>query len=861
MRTIPKASKVKLTFYKGITIPDILIGIASLALIAMALSSNFSFKFYMVGIILCIAIPMYLLLGGDRLYIQIGYFFKYLFSKKKYDEKSVDSLIPYKKVEDDIVYCKDGSLFSAIEIEPINFELQSEEKQDELIDECYSRVLNSASPDYEWILQKVEMPIIYDDELQSELNRADRIRTMMENGEITENEFIPRCDSIQSRICEIDELNSNENLYPRYFLCLVGISSKTVKETLDRAVEIFSSSGIRSHRLNKKELLTFIKAMNSDDVDPRIELEKIPKPRNVKFRASYTKVDQRISTTFLITKYPMNVPDGWAEGLFSLPNTKVTMRMKPIEKSKAIRRIDNAILELGTKNVNKESQLQESNLQIETLQELLEDIQQSNETLFDTTFLVTSYDADKKFINRKKVKNRLNEMGFSYSELFARQEDGFVTSMISSTDLIRNSYGIQTSSLAASFPFSSDTLMDEDGILFGQSSLPVFLNPFKRDLSHVNSNMVVIGQSGSGKSFSTKTLLATLASAGAKVYVLDPESEYGTLAKNLGGIKLDASDGNKGRINPLEILTTMDDEGGSSNSFYSHLQFLEQFYRVVLKGISHDALEMLNRLTEETYGLKEITPNTNLSQLKADDYPTLEDLCVHIDQKLNESRDEYEVNCLKTVSNWISRFRKGARDSSLWNGKTTFSPKENFIDFDFQRLLANHNDVTANAQMLLLLRWLENEVINNRDFNRMNKTDRKIVIAIDEAHLFIDEKYPIALDFMYQMAKRIRKYDGMLLIITQNVKDFTGTMETAKKASSIINVSQYSMIFPLSSDDMTNLEKLYEASGGFNETEKDFIIHNPRGTCFFIDSIAKRGIIEICADEYTRRLFEDDVKE
>ena len=506
--------------------------------------------------------------------------------------------------------------------------------------------------------------------------------------------------------------------------------------------------------------------------------------------------------------------------------------------------------------LGKESQHQEADLQIETLKDLMQDIQQNDETLFDTVILLAVYDEDKRLPNRRKVKARLSELGFGYSELIGRQMDGYVSSMASITDMVKMGHGIQTSSLAASFPFDMDVRMDKDGLLLGDSSLPVFFNPFKRDLSHVNSNMVVIGQSGSGKSFATKKLLINLATMGSKVYVLDPESEYGILAEKLGGISLDASDGSHGRINPLQIMTTMDDEGGNSNSFYAHLQFLEQFFRVILKGISQDALEALNRLIEETYKEKGIGPLTNLNSLKPEDYPTLEDLCNLIDARLSKAKDEYELSCLRSASNWMTRFKKGYRDSFLWNGYTTFSPKENFIDFDFQRLLANHNDVTANAQMLLLLRWLENEVIRNRERNRINGTNRKIVIAIDEAHLFIDEKYPIALDFMHQMAKRIRKYDGMLLIITQNVKDFAGTPEIAKKSSSIINVSQYSMIFSLSPDDMSDLGKLYEASGGFTDVEKENILHSPRGTCFFIGSSEERGIVSIEANGYEKSLFE-----
>lgn len=852
MRTIPKASKVKLTFYKGITVADVVIALIALAIIAVTLSSNFSFKWYLAGTILVLVIPLYLSFGSDRLYVRVAYMFRYLFSKKGYSERNADSLIPYRSVSDGLVLSKDGSVFSAIEIEPVNFSLLDGEKQNGIIDCCYARVLGSIEPGCQWVLLKKEMPLVLDEELQEELRRADRLREMRDSGELTQAEFLPRCDSIQSRFDEIDAMNTQGIDRPRYFLCLTGISGKVVKDTLDRAIATFESYGIEAHRLDEKGLLCLV----NHDRNREKETDGIVLPEKLKFGFLSAKEDGRYVSFLAVNRYPLSVPNGWAAELFSMENTEVTMRMDPVEKQKAIRRIDNAILELGTLTVGKESQQQETELQADTLKELLQDIQQNNETLFDTEIVIAVYDADKRCPNRKKAKAKLSELGFGYTELIGRQMDGYVSALVSLTDMLKMGHGIQTSSLAASFPFDMDVRMDRKGILLGESSLPVFFDPFRRDLSHINSNMVVIGQSGSGKSFATKKTLLNLASLGSKVYVLDPESEYGTLAERLGGVRLDASDGSYGRINPLQIMTTMDDEGGSSNSFYAHLQFLEQFFRLILKGISQDALESVNRAIEECYAEKNIGPLSNLNALKAEDYPTLEDLCLLIEKKLSKAKDEYELSCLRSASNWMTRFKNGYRDSSLWNGCTTFSPKENFIDFDFQRLLSNHNDVTANAQMLLLLRWLENEVIRNRDYNRCNGSDRKIVIAIDEAHLFIDEKYPVALDFMHQMAKRIRKYDGMLLIITQNVKDFSGTPEIAKKSSAIINVSQYSMIFSLSPDDMKDLNKLYEAGGGFNPSEKETIIHSPRGTCFFIGSPEERNVISIEANGFERSLFE-----
>lgn len=858
MRIIPKASKVRVTFYKGVTIPDIIIAIVALSLIALTLSSNFWFRWYLAGGILCVIAPLYLTLGEQRLYVQIAYLFRYLFSKKKLRGESAGSAIPYREVEDGVAYNKDGSAFSAIEIEPINFGMLSEERQNELIDYCYANVLNAAENGEEWALQKVEMPLVLDRQIQSELNRADRIRESVSRGELTDEEFIPRCDAIQARFEEIDAMNSSEATSPRYFLALIGISPRSIKEKLDRAAAILEGGGIRSHRLDDQELHCLMRAGFDPSYNPRDQFKVTYEPNNLSFGLASTRQDEVSVSTFAITRYPLSVPNAWGERLFGLENAKVTMRMRPVEKSKAVKRIDNAILEIETKNIGKESEQQESSAHLETLQDLMQDIQQSNETLFDVTTIVAVYDDPGSSENRKAVKNALREMGFGFTELIGRQEDGYISSFIASTDLLKMPHGIQTSSLAAAFPFYSDIILDRDGIMIGRSSLPAFVDYFKRDLTHVNSNLVILGQSGSGKSFATKTVLANLATDGAKVYVLDPESEYGTLAKNLGGSRIDASDGNKGRINPFEIMTTMDDDGGESNSFYAHLQFLEQFYRVVLEGINRDSLEMLNKLTEEAYSEKGIRPGRSLSELRPEDYPTFEDLCNLAERKLHEAKDPYEENCLRAIVNWVTRFKKGYRDSSLWNGVTTFSPKENFIAFDFQRLLANHNDVTANAQMLLLLRWLENEVIRNRDYNRINRTSRKVVVAIDEAHLFIDEKYPIALDFMYQLAKRIRKYDGMLIIITQNVRDFAGTPEIARKSTAIINVSQYSMIFALSPNDMTELLRLYENSGGLNQTERETIVHNPRGTCFFISSPSERGVLEIEANGYVRGLFESE---
>ncbi|MEG2871222.1 MAG: ATP-binding protein, partial [Clostridium sp.] len=443
---------------------------------------------------------------------------------------------------------------------------------------------------------------------------------------------------------------------------------------------------------------------------------------------------------------------------------------------------------------------------------------------------------------------------------------------------VKQSRGIHSGSVAATFPFVYKSLSDPEGICLGDNDgRPVFVDFFIRDRERVNSNTVIIGKSGSGKSYATKTLLANLAADNSKIFILDPENEYTALANNLDGKIIDVGSATQGRLNPFHIITSLSDEDdedtvnrgsetsddwtddetekSSNTSFHMHLQFLEEFYRQILPGIESDALEYLNNITLHMYEAKGIHPDTDLGTLGPSDYPIFDDLYEAILNDYQLATGDYSKSNLRILLNYISKFSTGGRNALLWNGEASINTNENFIVFNFQSLLANKNNTIANAQMLLVLKWLDNEIIKNRDYNLRYGASRKIVVVIDEAHVFIDSKFPIALDFMYQLAKRIRKYNGMQIIITQNIKDFVGTEELARKSTAIINACQYSFIFPLSPNDMHDLCKLYEKAGAINESEQDEIINNGRGRAFVITSPANRSCVNIVAPADIERLF------
>ncbi|NLZ45158.1 MAG: DUF87 domain-containing protein, partial [Clostridiales bacterium] len=534
-----------------------------------------------------------------------------------------------------------------------------------------------------------------------------------ESENLNEKEFRSRIEVLEDRINIIDNLNSNEKIFAsNFYIAIHDIDKRSLKNSLSIITTSLNANGIESKQLNNSELITFTKYSFTNDFDEREfnqlkDNEKIKStfPNKVKFKTMRVLQDNKQLTHFVINDYPLKVTNAWAEELFDIPNTKVVLKAVPVDRYKAIRRIDNTINELlSQRDLGRASYQLDKSTHIESLQALLESLQNDNEVFFDTSIIITAYDDIKQTTTKRFVKRKLRELGFKFNEMFGRQIDAYLSSSISKTNNLKIDRGINSSSLSASFPFVSNAILDENGIFIGENNLPTFIDFFKRNDERVNSNMVVIGKSGSGKSFATKTILSHLASNNSKVFILDPENEYGKLANSLNGKVLDVASSKDGRINPFHIITSLDDENmdGTNNSFFAHLQFLEEFFKLILQGINPDSLELLNKLILEMYNSKNINAKTDLNTLKPSNYPIFQDIAELIDKKLETEKDDYTKTSLKVLSNYLSKFRRGGRNSALWNGFTTFRPQENFVCFNFQKLLANKNNVIANAQMLLV---------------------------------------------------------------------------------------------------------------------------------------------------------------
>ena len=269
-------------------------------------------------------------------------------------------------------------------------------------------------------------------------------------------------------------------------------------------------------------------------------------------------------------------------------------------------------------------------------------------------------------------------------------------------------------------------------------------------------------------------------------------------------------------------------------------------------------IELINNLVVETYERKGITELTDCTNFRAEDFPLFTDLLETLKAKDKSDMDALTLRDMRSAELYLQKFVTG-RYSDIWNGYSTLETNANLIDFNFQSLFANKNNVVANAQMLLVFRFIEQEVINAREKNRSGKNLHTMIIA-DEAHLFIDAKFPIALDFFFSMSKRIRKYGGSFIPATQNIADWNANEELRGKTTAIIKNSQYTFIFKLSAPDMKDVLDVYSAGDSFNDEEQRMIISAGTGQAFFIGSTELRTCVRIITGENATKLFDDNQK-
>ena len=871
MRIIPKKIKVKNTVWKCYSMPDVIVALVMFAIIFASITTGNWAIAVILGIV---SVVMFMPTQDGIFYACILENVKFIFSKKKYAataksaKESVDALIPLKSIRDNgLIEYAGGSFGRVIKIGQKNFGIEDAVQQNIDIN-YFANALKLIDGNQSADIVKIDRPVNLDAFAGELFGRLNDVRESMDSDDVKSI----KDGILRERIDAIDRLNNIRKQYiSDYYIVLYGRNELDLENAAVNVSSEINKCGLSTKLLGKRETAVFLKYSYSRCFDEREasglsddELLEWVKPKEIAFKANKYMIDGVEASILAVADYPLRVKNAWGAELFNIPNTKVVMHVKPVEKYKAIRRIDKCISDMETKQImsEKASEANSAEIHKETMDALLDSLQAENESLFDVTLTVTAYNYLNNANYKKNTRRAMLTGNFKASALYGLQIEAFKSAVIAPQSCLKNyERGINSSSLAAAFPFVRIFVMDKGGIMLGENKTnryPFIFDLWKRGNLYQNSNAMIIGKSGSGKSFFLKSLILNEWANNTRVIVCDPEAEYLTLTRNLKGNIIDVGNAKEGRINPFHIYKILTEEGTPADpvvTFNTHLKMLESFFKIVLVGASQDVIELINNLVVETYERKGITETTDCSGFKAEDFPLFSDLLETLQAKDKESMDSLTLRDMRTAELYLTKFVSG-RYSDIWNAPSTLKTDASIIDFNFQSLFANKNNVVANAQMLLVFRFIEQEVINARELNRYGKNLHTMIVC-DEAHLFIDAKFPIALDFFYQMSKRIRKYNGSFIPATQNVADWNANEELRSKTSAIIKNSQYLFIFKLAAPDMKDVLDVYKAGDSFNEEEQRMIISAVTGQAFFVGSSELRACIRIKSGEYARELFED----
>lgn len=834
---IPTKSKTSAELFKGITMFDLFIIIIPTGFIGIAIFMSGLFiplKFALLAFVLLILILCIIEINDKKGYNYVIDLFKYIFRNKKID--AVDFKNGTKTFFKDGMVQSDNTLSGAVIIEGIDFSLLTVYAQNNVINKTCSAYQFSKKCN----ILKLDKPIDLPNYIIKLKRKKEEWITKLNQDPTKKVAYEARIKAVDIQLKYLEFYNeTNTWAIPVYYYIVYSNTVEELNSTLNEVQACFENAGLNSHIASENELREMYELYYDTNLDGNDSFQ-LPE---IKENSSYITLNNERYRIITLGKLPIEVGNAWAYRLFTIPRTKVLLKQEINDNWRKLERnLNRTINEKRGRITDKtpESVYMELNSEIDRHIELLDAIKFGQQNVHYVNLYIMLPASDFKEIKQEIRRNSIHPNMLLNNQLKAYQ--GMMIHQFVPT-FKKEAKEFPTSTLASMFPFVSVAQLDENGDYIGYDTytgLPIFFDCFENlhnpKGSRSNANEVRFGQSGKGKSFSMKITILRHLAKGNRVWILDPEDEYSDLCKNFGGEVMDMASVKDLSINPFEINASLADEMEINSNkeditegeINAHRQYLSQFFKLTLPDMDRECRALLDKSIGDLYEKFNITRHTNLKELKHTDYPLMDDLYKLILEEYQKADTDYTKIIFRKIQAQLESFKSGGLNSKLWNKYTSINISNEFTVFNFQNLFANSNETVATGQMSLLMKILMQEIIKNKQFNDLQKEKGEptsnVVVIVDEAHMFINPKVPIALEFMKNLAKRIRKYNGSLTITTQSIRDFTGFEgDTKALATAVINCCQYSTIFSLSQDDTNALIELYKASGGLTQPEIDYI--------------------------------------
>ena len=468
---------------------------------------------------------------------------------------------------------------------------------------------------------------------------------------------------------------------------------------------------------------------------------------------------------------------------------------------------------------------------------------------------LTAPDYDALKLLQTDVLTELVRSKLNVDRLMLRQQEGFVSVMPAG----RNAFGAQfervlpASSVANLYPFNYSGKTDPHGFYIGKDKYGanILVDFDKRDDDKTSANILILGNSGQGKSYLLKLLLLNFLEAGKSVISLDVEHEQKDMCETVGGCFMDLM-GGVYRINPLEPKCWDDGSGPEdrdapeafrkSTRLSQHISFLKDFFRAY-KDFSDRHIDAIEIMVGKLYAKWGISDSTNFAGLKPQDYPILSDLYELIEQEYKE----YDGNChqlytaelLQEILLGLHSMCQGA-EAQFFNGHTNVTSSR-FIVFGVKGLLQASKNVRG-AMLFNILSYMSDRLL----------TIGNTTATLDELYVWLSDNVSVGttiIEYIRNTLKRVRKKESNLIMASQNLEDFDreGIRELTKP---LFAIPPHQFIFNCGSID----KRFYMDLLQLEEAEYNLIRFPQRGVCLFKCG-NERYLLEVHAPTYKEALF------
>ena len=505
-------------------------------------------------------------------------------------------------------------------------------------------------------------------------------------------------------------------------------------------------------------------------------------------------------------------------------------------------------------DVNESIKVQDN---INDVVELISELRRNKEPLLHTAVFIElkASSEDKLKELQADVQMELTRSKISVDRLLLRQKEGFLSVHPAGNNVFASQFErvLPASSVADLYPLNYSGKTDESGFYVGRDKYGtnILVDFDKRTEDKTNSNILILGNSGQGKSYLMKLLLCNQRESGKSILCLDPEHEYEDLCNNLGGTYIDMMSG-EFMINPLEPKAWSENSrfgnqeketDDSPETFRKvtrlsqHISYLKDFFRAY-KDFTDAEIDTIEIMLMKLYARFGIDDFTDFNTLNSDDYPVMSDLYELIEKEFmafdNEKKHLYTEEMLQNICLGLHSMCKGA-ESKYFNGHTNINDSE-LICFGVKGLM-DTNKRLKDTLLFNILSYMSNQLLGRGN----------TVAAVDELYLFLTNM--TAIEYIRNGMKRVRKKESSFILASQNIEDFL-LPEIKEFTKPLFSIPSHHFLFnpgnisPTAFIDTLQLE----------ESEYALIKYPERGTCLYRCG-NERYLLQVIAPQYKAVLF------